>query len=512
MNETSRTKNTLRNLFVGLGGLIFQYSLSFATRTIFVHLLSVQYLGVNGLFTNILEVLSLAELGIGGAFVSLLYKPLHEYDTEKLKSLMNAYKKAYMLVGIFVGLAGMALYPFLNIFIKENNIENIHLIYLMFLAGSVTSYFYAHKIDFIKSDQKAYISTIYSKISNFIQYALQIIILLLTKNFILYLAIQILCTLLGNLALARKVNKLYPFLQEKGLPLDKETRLDLKRKLYAGMCHHGGYVIVTGTDSIVISTFLGVYWVGIYSNYLLIIGVISAFITLAFGSVTASIGNLTVSSDRDKSFEIFKKMQFLNFVLVGFSSVCFITLFNPFIGLWIGSEYTLNQSTVILIVVMFYTGLLGMQKSINVFKETTGLFYNDRYAGLLEGIINLCVSVYLVQHIGIAGVFAGTIIAACATRIWIEPLVVFRNLFYRSLFDYYNKYFIYGVTTIITTAVVYFTTNLIPHNTWIGFFTMAAVCGTLTVGIFILLFFKTEEFRFFYDYAKGGFMKLKIQA
>lgn len=509
MNNKSRATNTLRNLFVGFGGLLVQYSLSFATRTIFVMLLSVEYLGVNGLFTNILAVLSLAELGVGGAFVSLLYKPLHEEDTEKLKSLMTAYKKAYMFIGLIVAITGMALYPYLNIFIKETNIKDIHLIYLMFLAGSVTSYFYAHKIDFVKSDQNSYINTIYSKTSSLVQYALQILVLLLTKDFILYLSIQIICPIVSNFLLARRVNRLYPFLREKGNPLDQETLLDLRRKLYAGMCHHCGYVIVTGTDSIVISTFLGVYWVGIYSNYLLIIGVILAFITLTFDSVAASIGNLTVSSDRMKSYEIFQKMQFLNFILVGFSSICLITLFNPFISLWIGSKYTLDQSTVILIVIMLYTGLYGMQKSVSIFKDATGLFYNDRYAGLIEGILNLFASIYLVQHIGIAGVFLGTILASLATRIWIEPYIVFKHLFHRSLFNYFGKYIIYGSTTAFCGVLVFYITGLIPHDNWMGFFVMAISCGVLTIVLFSLLFFKTEEFRFFYILITNGIRKIK---
>lgn len=508
MNNKSRTENTLRNFIVGIGAQLFQYTLAFATRTVFIILLPVEYLGVNGLFTNILAVLSLAEMGVGGAFMSLLYKPLHENDTEKLKSLMTAFKKGYALIGFVVAVAGLSLFPFLDLIIKENNIENISLIYLIFLTGSVTSYFYAHKIAFISANQKLYIQAIYAQVFTTIQYTLQIIILLLTKNFILYLIIQILCPIAGNFVLAGKVNRLYPFLKQKGVPLDKETRTDLLRKVIAGFYHHGGYVLATSTDSIVISAFLGVYWVGIYSNYLLVISVISAFITLTFNSVSASIGNLVASSDKTRSFETFQKIQFLNFLLAGFSSVCFITLFNPFINLWIGSKFLLNQCTVILIVIMFYTGLFGMQKSINIFKETTGLFYNDRYAGLIEGLLNILASIYLVQHIGLAGVFVGTILAACATRLWVEPYVVFRHLFHRPVFVYYKNYLTYGLTTILTTAVVYYVTSFIPHDSWMGFFVMTVACIILTIGIFVLLFFKRNEFKFFYEIFARGINKL----
>ncbi len=509
MNNESRTRNTLRNLTFGFGAQVLQYTLSFITRTIFIALLSVEYLGVNGLFTNVLSVLSLAELGVGGAFVSLLYKPLHENDVEKIKSLMFAYRRAYMLIAVVVGIAGLSIYPFLNIFIKDNNIENIGIIYLMFLTGSVTSYLFAYKIDLLIADQKIYIRTIYTQIFVFIQYIFQIAALLLTRNFILYLAIQITCPILNNLIISSKINRLYPFLKEKSLLLDRDTYKDLKNRVSAGMYHHFGYVIINGTDSIVISAFLGVYCVGLYSNYLLIIGVVSAFIKLAFVSVTASIGNLTVSSEKEKSYDVFCKLQFLNFILSGFSAICFITLFNPFIGLWIGDEYVLSQYIVVLIVVMFYLGQSGMQYSINIFKETTGLFYYDRYYSLLEGLINIIASIFLVRIWGLAGVFVGTIIAILATRFWTEAYFVFGKLFCQPLSKYYYRYFKYALNTLVVAAVVYYTARLIPHDSWTGFFIMAASTALLILMAFSICFCRSDEFAFFLKIATNVLNRTK---
>lgn len=500
MNDRSRTRNTVRNFFVGFGGQLFQYSLSFATRTIFIMLLSVEYLGVSGLFTNILEVLSLAEMGVGGVFVSLLYKPLHDNDSQKLASLMKAYKKAYMLIGGVVAVAGMAVFPFLDLLIKEKDIANIPLIYLMFLAGSVATYFFKYKIDLLIADQKLYINTIYTQVFIFIQYAAQILVLLLTRNFILYLAIQIICPIIGNLFLVARINRMYPFLREKSLPLDRESLADLKRKVMAGVYHLFGYVIANGTDNIIISAFLGVYWVGIYSNYLLIIGVISAFITLTFNSVNASIGNLVASSEGIKSFRVFQNVQYINFMLVGFSAVCFMTLFNPFISLWIGEQYLLDQKIVILIVIMFYIGRMGMQKCINIFKFSSGLFYYDRYFSLIEGLLKLAASIYLIQHWGLAGVFAGTIFSILATKSWIEAYVVFKRLFHQPLYEYFGKYLQYGLATAVTGSIVYFLVMRIPHESWAGFLVMAAACGLLTMGLFVLMFYRTEQFRFFFAF------------
>lgn len=84
-----RTKNSIINLITAFIGQIFGVIISFIVRMIFVNYLSSEYLGINGLFTNILTMLSLVELGVGSAMTYSLYKPIAEHDIEKIKSLMS---------------------------------------------------------------------------------------------------------------------------------------------------------------------------------------------------------------------------------------------------------------------------------------------------------------------------------------------------------------------------------------------------------------------------------------
>jgi len=221
------------------------------------------------------------------------------------------------------------------------------------------------------------------------------------------------------------------------------------------------------------------------------------------------VGNLVASSDGKKSYAIFRKMQFLNFIIAGFCSVCLISLFNPFITLWIGREYLLQQSVVILIVIVFYCGRAGMQKSINIFKSTSGLFYKDRYFALMEALINIALTIFLVQHLGLVGVFIGTLVAMLSARIWTEPYFVFHYLFHQPLSDYFRYYIKYGSATIFATVIVYYVTHLIPHQNWFGFIIMTMACCSLTIGIFVLLFYKTAEFKFFYEFIRQGAKKLR---
>lgn len=506
-NNKSRLYNSSRNFIVGFAGHILQYLLSFATRTIFIKLLATEYLGVNGLFSNILSILSLAELGVESSFSSLLYKPLHEGDTEKLKSLMAAFKKSFIIIASIVGVAGLTVVPFLRMFFEDTNIKNIGLIYIMFLTGSVVSYLCTYRISLIIADQKAYIYTIYSQIIIFMQYILQISVLLFTGNFILYLIIQIGGSISINLLLYYKAGKMYPYIKGKANKLDTETRKDLLKKIYASTYHHTGHVVLTGTDNIIITIFIGIYWVGIYSNYLMIVGVIAAFTQLFFNAIVASVGNLTVSTDNDTAYLVFKRIQFMNFLIVGLFSVCLYVLFNPFINLWIGKEFLLNNYIVFLIIAMYYFGYNGIRRIVSIFKHTTGLFYYDRYSPIAEAIINIVASIILGQKLGMAGIFLGTVIATLSTNIWIEPYVLFKRFFKISLKHYFWKLIIYSITVLMTGFIVKNIVYLINHETWLGFFAMAVCCVLLTAAIFALLFFRTSEFKYFYQLGRGFLSK-----
>jgi hypothetical protein len=142
--ENSRTDNVARNMIFATACQVIYLILSFISRTVFINILGIYYLGVNGLFTNILTTLSFAELGIGNAIIFRLYKPLAEKNTEKIKALMFLYKKAYRIIGIVIVIAGLSIIPFLDLIIKDKPDinENLILIYILFLANTAISYFF----------------------------------------------------------------------------------------------------------------------------------------------------------------------------------------------------------------------------------------------------------------------------------------------------------------------------------------------------------------------------------
>ena len=157
--QRSRSEYSLINILTGFGGFFVNTVMGYICRIVFVRCLSAEYLGVNGLFTNILTMLSLAELGIGGAIGFALYKPLAEDDKEKIASLMHFYGKAYKIIGCVVALVGLLMMPFLNVIITDqpNITENLYVIYLVYLFNTASTYFFSYRSALLTAAQRSYI-------------------------------------------------------------------------------------------------------------------------------------------------------------------------------------------------------------------------------------------------------------------------------------------------------------------------------------------------------------------
>lgn len=504
-----RIRNSIRNTSFGLLTQLIGSMLNFVNRTIFIYALGINYLGVSGFFSNIISVLSLGELGVSVAITYCLYKPLAENDTDKINALMSLYEKAYRLIGIFIAIIGLCFAPFLNSFMKEKlNIPYIPIIYLLYLSNSVISYFFSYKRTLIIADQKSYINSKNQVVFSILTSVFQAMVLLITRNFIFYLTVSIIFTFLSNRSISIKANKLYPFLKTKERKeLKKEDKRQVLKYIFASMTSNVGGVIVYGTDNLLISYFIGVYWVGLYSNYVLILQVVNTFLNTIFSSVLASVGNLNATDDNEKSYIMHKVIMFLNFWLYGFCAICLLNLFNPFINLWIGGEYLLDNKIILIIVINFF--IYGMLNSTRIYISTLGLFWNTKYIPLIEAAINLIVSIILLKKIGISGVLIGTTISFLATVFWIEPYVLFKKGFNKPVSIFFKKYCIYFIILIATAILTGILTNLLYYTTWLSFIGKIMVCLLIPNSIFTLLFFRTSEFKYLAGIVKNLVTKIK---
>ena len=505
-----RVDHTINNISYSLLTAIPVLLLSFVARFFFTMYLSEEYLGANGLFTNILTLLSFAELGIGDAIVFSLYKPLANNDHAKINALLKLYKKCYFWISVVIAVAGIVLIPFLPVLTNHSTLPNLVLIYLMYLATTVISYFYADCQSFLMADQRKYIVTNSKNISLIVQYIVQVIVLIVTRNFIAYLSIQIISQLGMNWYIKYYIKKKYNYIDIKNAGSIEESDLNvLKKNVFALMFHKVGSILVDNTDNIIISSFIGLAIGGIYSNYLLFITSLTSIFVYISGATYASVGNLCATiDDPDYKYNIFKKLDFFNFMIYGISSVCLFAVLTPCVEFISNGGDTLGFATLATIIINFL--LNGMRIATNQFKNASGLFWNDRMKPILESITNLILSIWWVKYMGLFGVLFATVVTRIFITCAFEQYVAYKNIFNKKFIKLY-VIFIFKVIVILllgylsyNMSMLFIDFNIIVRILLSGIITLIA-CLLLMV----LIYHNSEEYKYFYNLAFNIVRKFK---
>lgn len=496
MKNQSRTKNVTVNSMVSLLCQVLNLLLNFLTRTIFIKILGAEYLGVNGLFSNILTILSFAELGIGNAIVFNLYKPLAQDDKPKISSLMLLYKQAYTAIGLFVLGAGLLVTPFLGVIIKTkpNIPENISLLYILFLLNTVVSYFFVYKKNIIIADQKNYITLIVTQVTTIARVILQTSFLLLTHNFIAYLIIQIGCTLAENFVCSALADKMYPYLNKsKAEPLPKAETKSIFNDVKALAIYKFGSVILNGTDNILISMLLSVRDVGLVSNYTLLITSANSILAKIIDAFTASVGNLNTESNPKKQYDIFKKIMLISSWIYGFAAVGIYLVSKDFIVAWIGEDYLLGSLVVFAVCFDFY--VKGVQAAPYMYRTTLGLFVQGKWAAVIAAVVNLVLSVVLCKLIGLAGIFIATPISRLVSTGIIDPYLIYTRTFKRNVLEYFGMrggyLCLFAFITVISGLVI----ERVAISGWIGVIVKAGIVTVIFNGLMVVAFARTKMFQ-----------------
>lgn len=508
--EESRTKKSIRNTVFSFAFQLSDVLLNFLLRTIFIHTLGKSYLGLSGLFSNILTVLSFMELGIGGAIVFCLYKPLAEHDYRKVSALMQLYKKAYTIIGSLVCIIGLMLTPFLEYIITlPDRIPHLYWIYWLMIGNTAISYFLAYRRSLLIADQRTDINVKNQLCFRISRFFLLTIALVFVRNYIVYLVLDVANTLASNIQITFLVKKRYRYIEEADVAsISKEERKQIVQFVSSGIFSKFGQTVVNCTDNIIISTFVSTLMVGLYSNYSMITSSLEVAIYLLFSGLTASIGNFAVEKDAVQLERLFERITFGNFLISSCICVCLVSLFSPFVLIWAGQDYLLSNTTVFVIIVNFY--IASRQKSIECFTGANGeMYYHNRFRSLVEGIVNLVTSLLLVKYtsLGITGVFLGTTVCFLMGRIWMDAFVLYRYWFKQPFLRYV---ICYGKQALLTLAIAFvgkMTSDYLFHNLGINLFTWI-LCGiivsVITVAILVLLYWKKEDFQYY----KNLFLKI----
>lgn len=509
--QNSRMKNVTMNLTFGFAYRLFIMLTAFVVRTVFIQCIGEAYLGVNGLYSGILSMLSLTELGFSTAMVYSMYKPLAEGDQTTLAQLMRLYKKVYAIIGTVILVLGLALVPFLDHLIKNKpDVDYLTVYYIMFLLNSVMSYwFFAYRSSILQADQKAYVLSKYQSLFNLIKSILQIIIMVAFRMYFLYLLTQILCTVAQNIFIALRVRKDYPVFSQKVPPLPDESKKKIFRDVKALMLQKLSFTVLNSSDAIIISAFVGVNWLGLLSNYNMIEEAITGILCQITAALTASLGNFFVKEDRESGYLLFLRIDFLVFWLYGFSSVALITLLNPFVTLWIGEKYLLSQAAVIVLVIRFFVA--GFMNSMSTFRSTLGLFTQGQYRPLIAAGMNVVLSIGLSYRFGLVGVLAATSITRLCVNMWYTPWIIHRDGFKKSVKPFYRTYILRLLLLVAVTAgMVFLSRFVIGAQVTMGrFILMVILTAVIPNAIFVLVFGRSDEFKYFINLIKNRIFRIK---
>lgn len=510
-NRDSRTNNAAKSSFWGMACNVANTLFGFGYRTIFLYVLSANYLGINGLFSNVLQILSFADLGISNAIVFRLYKPISQNDTYKVGQLMYFFKTVYRVIALIIFAIGLLILPFLKFFIKDASEVpgdvNLTFVYLLFLLQTVSSYLFVYKQLVLIADQKQYVASLSNSLISFLRYIIQIAVLFLTKEYVLVLTASIVWTILSNYLFSEWVNNRYKDVFAVKAGISESLKKQIYDDTKATLCHKVGGTVLTSTDNIVISKFVGLVSTGVFSNYSLLITSLSTMLNQFLGSFTASLGNAHIEQSLEKKYYSYSRLLFANLWITSVCTICLYTLINDFIINWVGQDMLLSEFTVATICLQFFVETARIISTC--YTNGCGLFVKDKIRPLIEAGINICVSIIMVKKIGIAGVFIGTIVSHLCTVVWREPYLLYKYEFKRNFIEYWKYYFTALIGTIGSCYIFRILFNQLGieiNSLWLWFVKAAGVF-CLTNLIIVVIFHGNKDFIFYLDLIKKKIKK-----
>lgn len=509
MSQSSRLNNSVKNIVVNVIVQFATLLVSFISRRIFNDILGIEYLGLSGLFSNILLVLSLTELGVSSAIMYNLYKPMAEENYIRVAKIINYYKKLYHIIGCSVLAIGLALIPVLKYIVnfEDVNLPNstLYIYYLLLLLNSVLSYFFVYKTSVTIADQKGYKLKYFYIAFTFIQLGLQIAVLLVFKSYIGYILVQVICGFLQNIITSYYSQHKYPFIKSKAV-LDKEDRKDILKQVKYMFSYQIGNVILNNTDNILISVLDSTKMVGLYSNYYSLINAVSSFASLVFTSIQSSIGNFLVKADSKRQYLMFRTLTLMSFIIYSVASIGIFELIDDVIRIWFGrTDYVLSKELLFTCIFNFY--ISGILYPIWSYRNTVGLFKQTKNVMFFTSAINLILSVILGKIYGVVGILLSTGISRIVTTVWYEPYVLFKVYFKltkKDLIKYYIKQLFYAGEFVLLLIITNFVISKISIESFILTELVKILLSILIPLVFIvILHFRTVEFKNLCSYAKS---------
>lgn len=488
IQRESRVKKTLLNARVNLIFYFLTLCLSFFSRKIFLNCLGADFVGLTGTLQNLLGYLNLAELGVGAAIAFNLYKPIQQGNRQQIIDLVSLFGYYYRNIGLVVLGAGGVLSAFIPLIFKDSDfpLGVIYFAFYSFLASSLIGYFINYRQALLSADQKNYVVAAYYQTANIAKTLIQLCIAYYYTSYYAWIAIELSFGILYSIILNYKINQVYPWLAcsiKKGKEQSKNypNILQSTKQVFV---HKIKDFILSQSDQLFIFAFVSLKMVAYYGNYALIISKLTTFFSTILDSVGASVGNLVAENNKTKLMQVFWELMALRYFIAGLICFSIYNLITPFIVLWLGEEYILSETILVLLVVNLF--IMISRGTVDNFNFAYG-HYGDIWAAWAEGIINVTVTIIGGYYWGIPGILLGKTASIIPIVVLWKPLYLFRDGFHEKYLNYWKqtiKYYLVFATAIIATKLLTILIPITPSSSWGWWLAYASIVS----GVFTMLY------------------------
>ncbi len=493
----SRILNSKRNAIAGMVKQCVTVFFTFALRTVLIHTLGANFQGLGSLFGSIFQVLNMSELGFSTAITFILYKPIADGDIKTVNAIVLYLKKVYLKIGTFILLAGIAIIPFLNILIVDDYPENvnIYIIYVIYLFNIVVSYYlFAYKSTLLTAMQRVDIVNNTYTITSIVLKALQIMILMILKNYYAYIIVLPICSIANNLLLEYYARKLWPDLSKE--ELDSSVKKDIFKHVKSVFINRMGDIARNSFDNIVLSAYFGLVVLTAYDNYYCIYAALYGVMGIIIQAFRSGVGNSLVKEDIYKNFVDMKRFTFAFMWIVGWCTICLVNLYQPFMNIWMHGDNDLILSDQNMLLFCFYFYSISMTYTKNLYLEAKGLFYESRYLYIAEALCNLSLNIILGKLLGVTGLLLATILTILLFNFFGGTQVLFREYFKFSAKPFYAIHFKYFIITLINCLITYGLCMLIKIDGIRGLMIRSVLCLVFSNLFYFVLYRKNEYFEY----------------
>lgn len=495
----THSSKIIRNSVFSILNKIITILLAFVSRKLFIMFLTEELLGLNSLFADLLGLLNLADMGLGVAVQFNLYKPIAEKDYEKIGKILNATKKIYNIVGIGMIAAGVILSFFIQFLIKENPYSQgfLQAVFIINVISSAASYFFVHKRIYLQACEELHLMYIIDTVINILGSVLRIVAVAIFKNYYIFVLLSAAQVLISNFVVSYYCDKKHKYLKDiKGFT--KEETKPLFANIKQLIPNKISAYVFSNTDNTIISVFLGLSSVTLFTNYNSIVLQLFTLATMLAGVIRAAFGNvLQETDDKQRHMFLLKSYQIFQFIYSSFCAVELMLLLDDFVLLWYGEKFVAPLAFVVILVFDFF--LHSMYQPLSIMLEVLGEFRSLKRQEIFAMIVNIVISIGLIFPFGIIGPIFGTLVVDILTTIFRIYSVIYK--YYREyLWAYIKNYTLYTLIFLIELVGIYGLFEWIDLTPSVPVFLLkGVVCAIIIVIATLLFFWRQEEFKYLKD-------------